>query len=205
VLPEYLRNKATETGAVIDYRDWQVPLGRRFRSLKLWFVIRHYGVEGLRTGIRRRSPGPGLRFLRRGRAISSGRHIRRHRTWSASGTPRVGAISSGGVLEHINASGQTDSTYTILAGTPSARRDRHTGERRVRQAWRIIREAAEGLERRHFVKTTCLTADPHPSYDHETLLDEARRFAEESQAWVGVDITFTIIRRNPGGLYCFLL
>lgn len=52
VLPEYLRNKATETGAVIDYRDWQIPLGRRFRSLKLWFVIRHYGVEGLQYHIR---------------------------------------------------------------------------------------------------------------------------------------------------------
>ena len=52
VLPEYLRNQATETGAVIDYRDWQIPLGRRFRSLKLWFVIRHYGVEGLRHHIR---------------------------------------------------------------------------------------------------------------------------------------------------------
>lgn len=52
VLPEYLRNKATESGAVIDYRDWQVPLGRRFRSLKLWFVLRHYGIEGLRFHIR---------------------------------------------------------------------------------------------------------------------------------------------------------
>ncbi len=52
VLPEYLRNKATETGAVIDYRDWQIPLGRRFRALKLWFVIRHYGVEGLQHHIR---------------------------------------------------------------------------------------------------------------------------------------------------------
>ena len=53
VLPEYLRNEATESGAVIDYRDWQIPLGRRFRSLKLWFVIRHYGVEGLQFHIRR--------------------------------------------------------------------------------------------------------------------------------------------------------
>jgi len=52
ILPEYLRNKATESGAVIDYRDWQIPLGRRFRSLKLWFVIRHYGIEGLRHHIR---------------------------------------------------------------------------------------------------------------------------------------------------------
>lgn len=53
VLPEYLRNKATESGAVIDYRDWHVQLGRRFRSLKLWFVIRHYGIEGLQHHIRR--------------------------------------------------------------------------------------------------------------------------------------------------------
>ena len=52
VLPEYLRNKATETGAVIDYRDWQIPLGRRFRSLKLWFVIRHYGIQGLQHHVR---------------------------------------------------------------------------------------------------------------------------------------------------------
>jgi aromatic-L-amino-acid decarboxylase len=53
ILPEYLKNKATESGAVFDYRDWQIPLGRRFRSLKLWFVIRHYGVEGLQFHVRR--------------------------------------------------------------------------------------------------------------------------------------------------------
>ena len=53
ILPEYLRNPATDSGGVIDYRDWQIPLGRRFRALKLWFVIRHYGVEGLRFHIRR--------------------------------------------------------------------------------------------------------------------------------------------------------
>ena len=52
ILPEYLRNQATESGAVFDYRDWQVPLGRRFRALKLWFVIRHYGIEGLQYHIR---------------------------------------------------------------------------------------------------------------------------------------------------------
>ena len=53
ILPEYLLNEATKSGAVIDYRDWHIPLGRRFRSLKLWFVIRHYGVEGLRYHVRR--------------------------------------------------------------------------------------------------------------------------------------------------------
>ena len=53
VLPEFLKNQATASGAVIDYRDWQVPLGRRFRALKLWFVLRHYGAEGLRHHVRR--------------------------------------------------------------------------------------------------------------------------------------------------------
>ena len=52
VLPEFLRNAPTESGAVIDYRDWQVPLGRRFRALKLWAVLRWYGAEGLREHIR---------------------------------------------------------------------------------------------------------------------------------------------------------
>lgn len=52
ILPEYLRNKATESGSVIDYRDWHIQLGRRFRSLKLWFVIRHYGIKGLQHHIR---------------------------------------------------------------------------------------------------------------------------------------------------------
>jgi aromatic-L-amino-acid/L-tryptophan decarboxylase len=52
VVPEYLRNKASDAGTVIDYRDWQIPLGRRFRSLKLWFVIRQYGIEGLQYHIR---------------------------------------------------------------------------------------------------------------------------------------------------------
>ena len=53
ILPEYLRNEATKSGAVIDYRDWQIPLGRRFRALKLWFVIRHYGITGLQHHVRK--------------------------------------------------------------------------------------------------------------------------------------------------------
>jgi aromatic-L-amino-acid decarboxylase len=52
VLPEYLRNEATASGKVVDYRDWQIPLGRRFRALKLWMTIRHYGVAGLQRAIR---------------------------------------------------------------------------------------------------------------------------------------------------------
>ncbi|GAB5496516.1 MAG: aspartate aminotransferase family protein [Phycisphaerales bacterium] len=52
VMPEYLRNKATDTGEVFDYRDWGVPLGRKFRSLKLWLVLRHYGLSGLQAHVR---------------------------------------------------------------------------------------------------------------------------------------------------------
>jgi aromatic-L-amino-acid decarboxylase len=50
--PEYLRNRATEAGGVIDYSDWQVPLGRRFRALKLWMTLRMIGAEPLRERIR---------------------------------------------------------------------------------------------------------------------------------------------------------
>src|SRR4051812_47589737 len=52
ILPEYLRSAAAESGAVIDYRDWQVPLGRRFRALKLWFHLRIEGVEATQAMIR---------------------------------------------------------------------------------------------------------------------------------------------------------
>ena len=50
ILPEYL--KTWRRGKVNDYRDWGVPLGRRFRALKLWFVIRGMGMEGIRKRLR---------------------------------------------------------------------------------------------------------------------------------------------------------
>lgn len=50
IMPAYLKTK--ETGTVTDYRDWGIPLGRRFRALKLWFVMRSYGVSGLQEIIR---------------------------------------------------------------------------------------------------------------------------------------------------------
>jgi aromatic-L-amino-acid decarboxylase len=53
ITPEYLKNTASATGGVFDYRDWHIPLGRRFRALKLWCVIRSYGVEGLQAMVRR--------------------------------------------------------------------------------------------------------------------------------------------------------
>ncbi len=53
ITPSYLRNEFTESGLVTDYRDWQIPLGRRFRSLKIWFVMRTFGISGLQKHVRK--------------------------------------------------------------------------------------------------------------------------------------------------------
>ncbi|GMH27704.1 hypothetical protein Nepgr_029547 [Nepenthes gracilis] len=51
--PEYLRNKATDSKQVVDYKDWQIALSRRFRALKLWLVLRSYGASNIRNFIRK--------------------------------------------------------------------------------------------------------------------------------------------------------
>ncbi|CAI9160054.1 unnamed protein product [Rangifer tarandus platyrhynchus] len=51
--PVYLRHSHQDSGLITDYRHWQLPLGRRFRSLKMWFVFRMYGVKGLQAYIRK--------------------------------------------------------------------------------------------------------------------------------------------------------
>jgi aromatic-L-amino-acid decarboxylase len=50
IRPEYLKTHGAD--GIINYSEWSVPLGRRFRALKIWFVLRHYGLEGLRQRIR---------------------------------------------------------------------------------------------------------------------------------------------------------
>ena len=51
-IPEFLRNKATDSKLVEDYKDWQITLSRRFRAMKLWLVLRSYGVANLRNFLR---------------------------------------------------------------------------------------------------------------------------------------------------------
>jgi aromatic-L-amino-acid decarboxylase len=51
--PAYLRNTYSDSGAVIDYRNWSFSLGRRFRALKIWFVVRSYGLNGMKEYIRK--------------------------------------------------------------------------------------------------------------------------------------------------------
>ncbi|KAF4294687.1 hypothetical protein KXV50_004266 [Aspergillus fumigatus] len=53
ITPAYLRNPYSETGRVIDYRNWSISLGRRFRALKIWFVMRSYGLSGMKAYIRK--------------------------------------------------------------------------------------------------------------------------------------------------------
>ncbi|KAJ3696084.1 hypothetical protein LUZ60_001461 [Juncus effusus] len=50
--PEYLRNEASDANEVVDYKDWQIALSRRFKAIKLWVVIRRYGVANLVEHIR---------------------------------------------------------------------------------------------------------------------------------------------------------
>jgi len=53
VTPSFLRSKQGDAGTVVDYRNWQLAVGRRFRSIKLWFVLRNYGAQGFRKHIRK--------------------------------------------------------------------------------------------------------------------------------------------------------
>jgi aromatic-L-amino-acid decarboxylase len=79
---------------VIDYRDWQIPLGRRFRALKLWFVIRHYGVDGLQYHVRNhvKMTQEFAEVGARQTTTSSWLH-RRRSTWSASATKGGDAVN----------------------------------------------------------------------------------------------------------------
>jgi aromatic-L-amino-acid/L-tryptophan decarboxylase len=146
VLPEYLRNRASESGAVTDYRDWQIPLGRRFRALKLWFVIRWYGVEGLRRQVRRH--------------VALARELAE---WVeadpdyelAAPVPlnlvcfrhRAGEEVNQAILDRVNASGEVFLTHTRLADSLTLRLcvgQSHTERRHVERAWRLVRK--EGRE-----------------------------------------------------------
>ncbi|HUX68178.1 MAG TPA: pyridoxal-dependent decarboxylase [Terriglobales bacterium] len=147
ILPEYLRNQATASGAVIDYRDWQIPLGRRFRALKLWFVIRHYGVEGLQREVRRHvalaqefagwvaadpdfelaAPAP-LNLV-----------CFRH---------RGGEAANQAILDRLNHSGDLYLTHTRLDGAFTLRMSigqAQTQRRHVAEAWRRIQAEGRAL------------------------------------------------------------
>jgi aromatic-L-amino-acid/L-tryptophan decarboxylase len=144
ILPEYLRNQATESGAVIDYRDWHVQLGRRFRSLKLWFVIRHYGVDGLQYHI-----GEHVRL-----AQQFAEWVREDADFElAAPVPlnlvcfrhKAGDEANQTIMDRLNRSGGLFLTHTKLNGKLTLRMcvgQTNTQARHVEKVWNRLREEA---------------------------------------------------------------
>src|ERR1700691_890226 len=153
VLPEYLRNQATESGAVIDYRDWQIQLGRRFRSLKLWFVIRHYGIEGLQHHIREhvRLAQEFAGWVRNDSRfeIAAPQVLNLVCFRLRSGDPSNQDQANQVLMERLNASGDLFLTHTKLDGKFTLRLcvgQTNTQARHVERAWQCIVEETAKLE-----------------------------------------------------------
>jgi aromatic-L-amino-acid decarboxylase len=122
VTPAYLRNEASDTGAVVDFRDWQVPLGRRFRSLKPWFVMRHYGADGLARHVRE--------HVRLGRLVAD--RVLDDARFELAAPPALnlvclrvtgedGDARTTALVDAINASGKALVTPTVLDERPAMR------------------------------------------------------------------------------------
>ena len=145
ILPEYLRNEATESGAVIDYRDWHIPLGRRFRALKLWFVIRHYGVEGLRHHV--------SQHIELARQFASWVEADERFELAAPAPLNLvcfrhlgGDAVNEALMNRLNESGKLYLTHTKLNGRLALRMaigQTMTEERHVENAWKRIQDSAE--------------------------------------------------------------
>mgnify|MGYP001094012039 CR=1 FL=1 len=147
VLPEYLRNKATESGEVFDYRDWHIQLGRRFRSLKLWFVIRHYGVQGLQYHVRKHVEI----------AQKFANWITESDDFELVVHPPLNLVcfrhKNGNefnmkIMNSINESGKLFFTHTKLNNQIVLRMSigqTHTEEKHVQNAWKVIQQTAEAL------------------------------------------------------------
>jgi aromatic-L-amino-acid decarboxylase len=141
ILPEYLRNSATDSGAVIDYRDWHVPLGRRFRALKLWAVIRWYGAEGLREHIRKHI-ALAQEFASWVRADERFELVAPHPLALVTFRLRAGDDATRALMERVNASGEMYLTHTAVDGRVALRfaiGSPLTERRHVEAAWHLLR------------------------------------------------------------------
>lgn len=151
-MPEYLRT--AYDADVVNFRDWGIQLGRRFRALKLWFVIRSYGVEGLRAIIRRHvalareladrvEAEPAFELMA---PVPFGLVCFRYRRPGATDA-ELDELNQR-LLSRVNASRRVFLTHTRLAGRFVIRLvvgQRATGREQVEEAWRLIRSAAGEL------------------------------------------------------------
>ena len=144
IMPDYLRNAATESGAVLDYRDWQVPLGRRFRALKLWFVLRWYGVAGLRAHVRS-SVELAQRFAAQVAADARFEIVAPHPFSLVCFRLRAGDDASAAVLARVNAGGRAYLTHTVVRGDYVLRLavgSPQTQAADIDEVWRLVSAAA---------------------------------------------------------------
>ncbi|KAJ4406820.1 hypothetical protein N0V82_010046 [Gnomoniopsis sp. IMI 355080] len=157
------RNVYSDGGLVTDYRNWQIPLGRRFRALKVWFVLRNYGVKGLqeyvRGGVKR---GEMFAGWVRGRgdlfeivtgpvfALTVFRMVGSGLGKEEDGDDaheRANARTKR-LYEEVNATGRIWVTSTVLEGKFAIRvmtANRQTEEGHVRAAWELIESTAERI------------------------------------------------------------
>ncbi|WP_217698476.1 pyridoxal-dependent decarboxylase [Streptacidiphilus griseoplanus] len=152
MLPEYLRNAPSESGEVTDYRNWQIPLGRRFRALKLWAVIRWYGAEGLRAHIRQ---GIGLAGLLADWIDADERfelrapHPLSLVCFRLRTPPGVdGDEANLRLLKAVNATGSTFLTHSKIGDEVVLRMAAggiFTEQRHLREAWSCILQEAEAM------------------------------------------------------------
>jgi len=155
ILPEYLRNQATESGAVIDYRDWHIQLGRRFRSLKLWFVIRHYGIEGLQHHVREhvRVAQQFAGWVRADSRFELAAPVKLNLVCfrlrgSKSSAPGSADQANQLLMDRLNNSGDLYLTHTKLDGKLTLRlcvAQTNTQEQHVKRAWQRIQEEADKI------------------------------------------------------------
>lgn len=149
ILPEYLRSAAAQSGAAIDYRDWQIPLGRRFRSLKLWFAIRTEGVEYFRSLIRNHvalTTELAEWVAADGRFEIVAPHPLNLLCLRVKGTdPADGDARTDALIEAANATRQVLFTRTVLDGRSVLRfsiGSRTTERRHVEAAWGLLQNRA---------------------------------------------------------------
>jgi aromatic-L-amino-acid decarboxylase len=148
ILPPYLRDGTSDDVGNIDYRDWHVPLGRRFRALKLWWVIRSYGAEGIRAVVRdhvRLADDLAVRL----EADDRFELVAPHPFALVCFLHRNGNDPTRDLAEAMNASGSVAVTHTSVAGTDFVRvsiGQTHTGQEHVDALWSLIDELAPDVD-----------------------------------------------------------
>jgi aromatic-L-amino-acid decarboxylase len=147
ITPEYLRNTASASGSVVDFRDWHIPLGRRFRALKLWCVIRSYGVEGLRAMVRHhiRLTNEFVEWLRSDSRFEIMAPVSINLVCFRLRGPDS---ASEKLMQKLNSSGKLFLSHTKLNGKFVLRLcvgQTYTSEEHVHSAWELIRQHAAEL------------------------------------------------------------